>query len=113
MGHRQDMNPAQRLKFDSDKYKRRLEANKGSNYEYWSSKHDELLKKGWELFLITKKSTRQWGQIFKSEATSSEGHAKKFVEQLRAEGNFARIVCGYEKNIQRVKMYSVIFKPKL
>lgn len=112
MGHRQDMTPAQRLKFDSDNYKKRLEANKGSNYEYWNNKHDELLKKGWELALITKTATRQWSKIFKEDATSSEQHAKRIVDQLRADGNFARIVCGYEKNMQRVKMYSVIFKSK-
>jgi hypothetical protein len=112
MGHRQDMTPEQRLKWDLDNYKKRLKANKGSNYEYWNNKHDELLKNGWCLFLITETSTRQWNKIFQDYATSSEDHAKKFVEKLRDEGNFARIVCGYEQNIQRVRMYSIIFKPK-
>jgi hypothetical protein len=112
MGHRQDMTSEQRLKWDCDNYKKRLEANKGSNYGYWNDKHDELLKNGWDLFLITEKSTRQWNKIFQSYATSSEEHAKKFVQQLRSEGNFARIVCGYEKNRQRVKMYSIIYKSK-
>lgn len=112
MGHRQDMTPEQRLKWDCDNYKKKLEANKGSNYEYWSDKHERLLENGWELFLITETSTRQWAQTFKKLSTSSEYHAKKFVEQLRNNGNYARIVCGYDKNMQRIKMYSIIFKPK-
>jgi hypothetical protein len=112
MGHRQDMTPEQRQKWDCDNYKKRLEANRGSNYQYWNNKHDELLKKGWDLFLITERPTRQWGKIFKTYSTSSEEHAKKYVEKLRSDGNFARIICGYEQNRQRVKMYSIIFKPK-
>ena len=112
MGHRQDMTPEQRLKWDCDNYKKKLEANKGSNYEYWNTKHDEILKNGWDLFLITETPTRQWSQTFKRHSTSSAHHAKKFVEQLRNEGNYARIVCGYNKNRQRVKMYSIIYKAK-
>ncbi len=112
MGHRQDMTPEQRLKWDCDNYKKRLEAKKGSNYEYWNEKHEKMLEDGWQLFLITETPTRQWGKIFKTRSTSSEHHAKKFVEQLRNGSNYARIVCGYDKNIQKAKMYSVIFKPK-
>jgi hypothetical protein len=118
MGHRQDMTPEQRLKWDCDNYKKKLEANKGSNYEYWNTKHDELLKNGWDLFLITETSikqssqTFQLSQTFKRCSTSSETHAKKFVEQLRSDNNYARIVCGYDKNRQRVKMYSIIYKAK-
>ena len=112
MGHRQDMTTEQRLKWDCDNYKKKLEANKGSNYEYWNNKHDELLKNGWDLFLTTETPTRQWSKIFKRFSTSSEEHAKKFVEKLRNEGNYARIVCGYDKNKQRVKMYSIIYKAK-
>jgi hypothetical protein len=110
MGHRQDMTPEQRLKWDIDNYKKRLNANKGSNYEYWNDKHEKLLQSGWNLFLITK---TQWNQIFNRYSTSSVEHAKKFVEQLRSEGNYARIVCGYDKNKQRVKMYSIIYKAKI
>lgn len=112
MGHRQDMTPEQRSKWDSDNYKKRLEANKGSNYEYWSGNHDNMLQNGWSLFLITETSTRQWGKIFESYSTSFEEHAKKFVKQLRETNNYARIVCGYDKNRQKIKMYSIIFKPK-
>jgi len=105
MGHRQDMTPQQRLKWDCDNYKKRLEANRGSNFEYWNDKHEEMLKRGWDLFLMKDKAMPQY-------ATASEYHAKKYVEQLRSEGNYARIVCGYEKNIQRVKMYSIIYRPR-
>lgn len=112
MGHRQDMTPEQRLKWDTDNYKKKLEANKGSNYEYWSCKHEKMLENGWDLFLITETSTKQWSQTFKRYSTSSEEHAKKFVKQLRKQNNYARIVCGYDKNRQRIKMFSVIFKPK-
>lgn len=112
MGHRQQMTPEQRLKWDIENYKKRLEANKGSNFEYWNEKHERLLQNGWNLFLITETATTQWSQIFKRYSTSSVLHAKKFVEQLRNEGNYARIVCGYNKNKQRVKMYSILFKPQ-
>lgn len=112
MGHRQNMTNQQRLDWDVESYKRKLEANKGSNYEYWSDKHCKMLQNGWDLFLITEKSTRQGNKIFKSYSTSSENHAKKFVEQLRNNNNYARIVCGYDKNVQRVKMFSIIYKPR-
>jgi hypothetical protein len=112
MGHRQDMTSQQRLKWDTENYKKRLESKKGSNYEYWSDKHEKMLQNGWDLFLITGTSTRQWSETFKRYSTSSEDHAKKFVDELRNNNNYARIVCGYNKNKQRVKMYSIIFKPK-
>ena len=110
MGHRQDMTPEQRLRFDIENYKKKLISNKGSNFEYWNDKHEKMLENGWDLFLITHK--RKGIEIYKNYSTSSEDHAKEFVEQLRQEGNYARIVCGYEKTRQRVKMYSVIYKPK-
>lgn len=105
MGHRQNMTPEQRLKWDTDNYKKKSEAKKGSNYEYWSYKHKKMLENGWGLFLISKTSK------FKRYSTPFEEHAKKFVNQLREQNNYARIVCGYDKNRQRVRMYSVIFKP--
>lgn len=52
MGHRQQMSESQMLKWDADYYKRKLEANKGSNFEYWSDKHDKLLENGWYLFFM-------------------------------------------------------------
>lgn len=108
MGHRQDMTREQRLKWDVDNYKKRLEANKGSNYEYWSDKHEELLKNGWKLFYLIDESARLSGY-----STPSEDHAKELVASLRRERNYARIVCGYDKNRLRIKMYSIIFKNKI
>ena len=102
----------QRLKFDSDNYKKSLESKRGHNYQYWSEKHNDLLENGWSLFEFTNESSRQWNFIFKRFSTSSEYHAKKHLEQLRADNNFARIICGYDKNPQKVKMYSIIYKPK-
>ena len=112
MGHRQDMTPRQRTEWDVNNYRKRLEANKGSNYEYWNSKHDKLLENGWDVYLWTEKPSRQWGAVFTKCATSSEEKAKKAVIELRAKGNYARIICGYEPNKLRIKMFSVIFKPK-
>jgi hypothetical protein len=106
MGHRQDMTFEQRLKWDTDNYKKRLEANKGSNYEYWNGKHEKMLQNGWDLFLIVEKATT------KRYSTSSEEHAKELVQKLREQNNYARIVCGYDMNRQRIKMYSIIFKQK-
>ena len=95
------MNESQRLKWDVESYERKLEANRGSNFEYWSEKHDKMLKNGWDLFLIKNKFS-----------TPSELHAKEVVNDLRLKNNYSRIICGYDKNVQRIKMYSVIFKPK-
>jgi hypothetical protein len=111
MGHRQDMTPEQRLKWDTENYKRRLEANKGSNYEYWNDKHEELLKNGWGLYKMTYKS-RNSDSTYEEYSTPAEDLAKEVVEKLRGENNYARIVCGYDKNKQRVKMYSIIYKKK-
>jgi hypothetical protein len=47
-----------------------------------------------------------------NQAIPSESFAKETLEKLKSEGNQARIVCGYEKNIQRIKMFSIIFKLK-
>ena len=104
MGHRQDMTPEQRLKWDCDNYKKRLEANKGSNYEYWNEKHDKLIENGWEMV-----NFRDLDQCFEH-YTRYENRAKEKVIELRNSGNYARIVC--VTNRLRVRTYSVIFKPK-
>jgi hypothetical protein len=104
MGHRQDMTPEQRLKWDCDNYKKRLEANKGSNYEYWTDKHDKMLENGWEQFNFKSKC----GYIDFS--TTYEDDAKEKVIELRSQGNYARIVC--VTNRIRIKTYHIIFKTK-
>ena len=104
MGHRQDMTPEQRLKWDCDNYKKRLDASKGSNYEYWTEKHDRLLENGWDLASF--RDIEQAIEIY----TRYESTAKNKVLELRASNNYARIIC--TANRLRVKTYSVIFKSK-
>lgn len=108
MGHRQEMTREQRIKWDGMQYQAKLDANKGHNYEYWNDdKHGKLLNEGWELFSFPVKSI-----ISETEATVSEHTAIEALDKLRTEGNFARIIAGYSKNVQRMKMFSIIFKPK-
>ncbi len=103
----------QRQSFLSNKYKRTLEANKGRNFEYWSEKHDLLISdKGWSIFSL-ERSGSQWGKVFLSDSTTSVDYAKKVVENLRSSGNFARTVCGYTKDRQRRKYFTVIYKSKI
>lgn len=113
MGHRQNMTDKERLKWDIENYSKRLQANKGSNYEYWNEvRHGKLLIDGYALHQFSDKASIQWSVRIKEHSTSSENMAKQVVERLRAEGNYARIVCGYSKNKQRIKMFSVIYKKK-
>ena len=112
MADSQQMTPKQMLKCGIENYKKRLKANKGYNFQYWNERHERLLQNGWNLFLIKKSATTQWSKIFNRYSTASVLHAKMFVEQLRNEGNYARIVCGYNKNKQKIKMYSIIYKSK-
>lgn len=105
MGHLQNMSDKQRINFLLDGYKRKLEANKGHNFEYWNDKHDKMLESGWVLL---------YDIFFKPHThfTYYESEAKEIVNNLRKEGNFARIVCGYHKDKQRIKTYSIIYKSK-
>lgn len=107
MGHRQDMTKEQRREWDSRSYRRAMEARRGHSFEYWNDdKHEEMLKNGWSLYQFSSKPMTEWF------STISEKSAKEVVAKLRSEGNYARIVCGYNKNRQRTKMHSVIYKPK-
>lgn len=107
MGHLQNMSDKQRINFLSDGYKRRLEANKGHNFEYWGDKHYKMLEGGWSLYNKFFSVYEKYKNI-----TYSESIAKEIVNNLRKEGNFARIVCGYHKDKQRIKTYSIIYKSK-
>jgi len=79
-------------------------ANKGHNYQYWNDeKHQKMLDNGYDLYKFDEK----YGY-----AISSELHAKEIVDRLRSEGNYVRIICGYEKTVQRIKHYSILFKKK-
>ena len=89
---------------------RKANNNKGFNFPYWNETHDKMIENGWKIHNFI--PFRQWGYRTNKEATSSVYHAKLAVEILRSEGNYARIICGMTKNVQRIKMYSVIYKPK-
>jgi hypothetical protein len=81
-------------------------AKRGHNYEYWNEKkHYKMLENGWALYVFKKHKDD-------NKAISSEISAKEVVEKLRTENYFARIVCGYSQNVQRIKMFSVIYKKK-
>ena len=109
MGHRQKMTGKQRLDWDSNQYAAKLKYQKGHNYEYWNEGHAKMLENGWSLFTFDGK---EGTAIRDRKTTSIEEVAKEMVEQLRLDGFFARIVCGYDKNVQKIKMFSVIYKPK-
>ena len=84
-----------------------------ANYQYWSDKkHGKLLEQGWKLYQFTATSKRLWRWLFRKHSTSSEHHAIKAFQELINNQSTALIICGYDKNNQRVKMYSVIFKEK-
>jgi hypothetical protein len=103
MGHRQQMTDKQRLEWDINSYKKKLEANKGHNYQYWSEKLEkELTEKGYEWYNFDNNK----------QATASELKAQEIVEQLRNDGCYARIIAGYEQNVQRTKMFSITYKKK-
>ena len=102
MGHRQEMNESQRINWDCDNYKKRLEANKGHNYEYWTEKHDKMLENGWDLF-----NFRNIDQCFQP-YTTYEDYAKEKVIELRNTKNYARIIC--VTNRIRIRTYSIIYK---
>lgn len=98
MGHIQEMTDEQRLRFFSQGYELRKHNMRGHNYQYFNEeKHGHL---------------DFW--VFKNgdEATKSEILAKKVVEELRKEGFYARIICGYQKDIQRNKYFSIIYRKK-
>lgn len=113
MGHRQRMTKGDRLDWDLSNYAKRLQANKGSNYEYWNeNKHGKLLEKGYSLHKFTDTASIQWSVRIIKTATSSINMAKQAVDKLKSENNYARIICGHSKNKQRIKMFSVIYKKK-
>lgn len=112
MGHRQDMTPRQRLEWDVSNYKKRLEANRGSNYQYWNQSYNLLLDKGYDLYDFRLNRFHTSRNNCEAFSTSSEEIAKEVIIKLRQLGYYARIICGYDQNIQRIKMYSIIYKKK-
>lgn len=103
MGHRQQMTPKQLSQFDSNAYKRRLEANRGHNHSYMTDElYEHLNKVGYcEYVFDGDKSKRE---------TISELQAIEVRDRLRLDGYFARIISSANKI--RMRSYQVWFKPK-
>jgi len=103
MGYRQTMTRKQQVEWDSMQYNAKKEANKGHNYPYWNEWDDNvLMAKGYTWFTFDNFT----------DSTQSEYAAIEIVKNLRENGNYARIICGMNQNVQRVKMFSIVFKPK-
>ena len=85
------------------KYARMLEERRGHNYQYLNNElFEKLQSKGYNFFIFKDKK----------DVTISELEAEEIVKMLRETGYYARIVAGHEKNIQRIKMFSVIYKKR-
>jgi hypothetical protein len=86
-------------------YEQAKKAMRGHNYKYYNeAEWKKLEEKGYKFY--------EFSKGYEARATSSEISAQEIVKKLRAEGNSARIIVGYHKNVQKQKMFSVIFKPK-
>jgi hypothetical protein len=110
MGHRQQMTPKQRHEWDDMQYKARLQAKRGHNFQYWNDdKHDKLFDDGWKMYQF---SFNINGKISQSETTFSEEIGIEVKKSLIADGYRAKLFCGYNKNIQRIKTFSVLYKLK-
>ena len=108
MGHIQKMTNEQRSKWISYQYNAKKEANKGYNFEYFNQdKWDILEIKGYQMH----KFKDAFG--YQCYSTISVMEAKNVVDELRKNKNYARIICGYDKDVQNTKYYTVIFKSKL
>lgn len=101
MRHRQLMTREQQIKWDSDNYKKRKEANRGHNFAYLT---DELYRY-LELKGYSQVETDNYNNTFFSEYI-----AKNKVAELRGLGNYARILC--IPNRLRIRDYAVFYKPK-
>jgi len=101
------MTNEQRSKWISYQYNAKKQANKGYNFEYFNQKKwDELETNGYEMYKF--KDTFEY-QCY---STISVIEAKKVVEELRGNNHYARIICGYDKDVQNRKYYTVIYKVK-
>lgn len=105
MGHIQDMTREQRSDFLTHKYERTKESRRGDSFPYWNEKmHNQLFSNGYDIY--------EFLTGFDKEATSSITLAKDIVEVLRDNGNYARIICGYSQNRQRIRMFTIYYKTK-
>lgn len=90
MGHRQKMTDKQRLAWDVMQYKARLSARRGHNYTYYNDqKHND-----WNEFVTT----------------TSESYAIEQMQLIKSTYKKVRIFVGFEKTVQRVKHFTVMYK---
>lgn len=103
MGHRQQMTNEQRIAWDANSYKLRLEANKGKGTSYLNDNQlQDLMKKGYQYYFFDNGKTD----------TNFLFSAQDKVKELRSLGNFARIVVNSCYNIRGGQTYSVIWRGK-
>lgn len=101
MGHRQQMTDKERMNWDIMQYNANKAARRGSNYAYMSDEvYHDLQDKGYVEHIFDKGETM----------TISEYAAKKAVDELRANGHYARIICQANKLL--IRHYSVYYKKK-
>lgn len=107
MGHIQDMTDKQRIEFLADKYQKTKESRRGNSFEWWNDgKHDNLIEnKGYKLFVFE-------GSFNRDSFTTGQIEAQEKVKELRDSNHYARVVCGYSQCMQKIKSFSVIYKPK-
>jgi hypothetical protein len=101
MGHRQQMTDKERLDWDIAQYNARKEANRGHSYAYMDNAlYHELESKGYKEYIFDNGDR----------VNQSEYMAKKVVDELRADGNYARIIC--VQNKVRTRQYSIYYKKR-
>lgn len=89
-------------------YEKMKESNRGHNYQYYTDELGEKWEKQGYEFHRFERTT--FG--IKDVSTPSECAAKEVAEQYRKDGYYARVIAGYEKNVQHIKMFSVIYKKR-
>ena len=105
MGHLQDMNDEQRSEFLSNKYEVTKASRRGNEFPYWNEKlHNDLIAKGYQIY--------EFETGMESESTRVLSLAKCVADKYRDDGYYARIICGYSQNRQRIKMYTIYYKKR-
>jgi hypothetical protein len=85
------------------KYARILEEQRGHNYQHLNDKSiEDLESKGYKFWEF------EDGEC----ATQSENKACTVCKGLKERNYITRVVTGLETNMQRIRMYSVIYKSK-
>lgn len=85
------------------KYARMLEEQRGHNYQHLNDKSiEDVASKGYKF----------WEFEDGEYVTQSENKACTVCKGLKERNYITRVVTGLETNVQRIRMYSVIYKPK-